>query len=210
MRERTRWALVLIGAALSSSVRPASSAAQSQSSPVSASTSASASASTSTAPRTQIPPPRPFRATGESSSPAANRTTPPASNVGSTRGSAAAVARDIGDRGRHSTAAPVRATSPVNIDIERNFADGDFGPGIADGRPRPGAQVRAAGADRPRLPDQPRHRLAALRRPAADRGRCPGQCLGGRSAAHAGQGPLGSSIEPGWRLYPTRRRRPGF
>ncbi|MGO9916114.1 MAG: TolC family protein [Isosphaeraceae bacterium] len=74
MRERTRWALVLIGAALSSSVRPASSAAQSQSSPL------SASASTSTAPRTQIPPPRPFRAPGESSSPTANRTTPPASS----------------------------------------------------------------------------------------------------------------------------------
>ncbi len=74
MRERTRWALVLIGASLSSSVRPASSAAQSQSSPL------SASASTSTAPRTQIPPPRPFRAPGESSSPTANRTTPPASS----------------------------------------------------------------------------------------------------------------------------------
>ena len=51
-------------------------------------------------------------------------------------------------------------------------------------------QGRAVRADRPPLPDQPRHRPAALRRPAADRGRGAGQGLGRRGRADAGQGPL--------------------
>ena len=38
----------------------------------------------------------------------------------------------------------------------------------------------------------------------------PGQRLGGRSTAHAGQGPLGPHLDLRGRLYPTRRRRPGF
>ena len=52
--------------------------------------------------------------------------------------------------------------------------------------------------------------LAALRRPAADRGRRAGQRLGGRGAAHAGQGPLGPHAQHRLRLYPARRRRPGL
>ncbi len=54
---------------------------------------------------------------------------------------------------------------------------------------------RATRAERRPLPDQPGHRLAALRRSAADRRGCPGQCLGSRSAAHTGQGALGSTVE---------------
>ena len=72
------------------------------------------------------------------------------------------------------------------------------------------SQLRAARADRFWLADQPRHGLASLRRPATDRGRGPGECLGGRGTAHAGQGPLGPHAERGRRLCPTRRRRPGF
>ena len=72
------------------------------------------------------------------------------------------------------------------------------------------AEASTARADRPSLSDQPRHRLAALRRPAADRGRRPGQRLGGRGAAHTGQGPLGSSTQHRLRLHPPRRRRPGL
>ena len=71
-------------------------------------------------------------------------------------------------------------------------------------------EARAAGADRPPLPDQPRHRPAALRRPAADRGRRPGQRLGGRGGAHTGQAPLGPDAQHRLRLYPPRRRRPGL
>ena len=59
------------------------------------------------------------------------------------------------------------------------------------GPPAVQAEARAAGAERLRLTDQPRHRLAALRRSAADRGRRPGQRLGGRSPTHPGQGDLG-------------------
>jgi len=72
MRELTPSALFLIGALLPSFVEPAPCAAQSQSTP--------ASASTSTAPGTQIPPPRPFRLSNESTSPTASapRTTLPA------------------------------------------------------------------------------------------------------------------------------------
>src|SRR5208337_2707111 len=58
--------------------------------------------------------------------------------------------------------------------------------------------------------DQPRHRLATLRRTAVDRSRRAGQCLGGGSTTHAGQGPLGPYIGVWRRLYPARRRRPGF
>ena len=72
------------------------------------------------------------------------------------------------------------------------------------------AEAGAGGADRLPLPDQPRHRLAALRRPAADRGRRAGQRLGGRGRAHAGQGPLGSHAQHRLRLHPPRRRRPGL
>ena len=71
-------------------------------------------------------------------------------------------------------------------------------------------EASPARADRPSLSDQPRHRPATLRRPAADRGRRAGECVGGRSTAHAGQGPLGSSTQHRLRLYPTRWRRPGF
>ena len=77
-------------------------------------------------------------------------------------------------------------------------------------RPLLEAQARAAGAHRLGLPDQPRHRLATLRRPAVDRSRRAGQCLGGGSTAHAGQGPLGPYIDVWRRLCPARRRRPGF
>ena len=69
---------------------------------------------------------------------------------------------------------------------------------VADRRRRPSplatdreARTRAVRADRPPLPDQPGHRPAALRRPAADRGRGAGQGLGRRGRADAGQGPLG-------------------
>src|SRR5208337_1012748 len=72
------------------------------------------------------------------------------------------------------------------------------------------AEASTARADGPLLSNQPRHRLATLRRPAADGGRRPGQRVGGRSAAHTGQGPLGSSAQYRLRLYPTRWRRPGF
>ena len=111
-----------------------------------------------------------------------------------------------GTSGHHTPAAPIRTsehTDPGDV-------SGTAGPGFTGGRRSHQAQVRGTGADRPWFSDQPRHRLAAFRRPAADRGRRPGQCLGRRSAAHTGQGPLGSSIEHRRRLYPTRRRRPGF
>ena len=72
------------------------------------------------------------------------------------------------------------------------------------------AQDRAVGADRPGVPDQSRHRLAAFRRSAADRGRRPGQRVGGRSSAHPGQGPLGPDIDTWRRLCSTRRRWPGL
>ena len=57
---------------------------------------------------------------------------------------------------------------------------------------RSGAQSRAVRADRPPLPDQPRHRPAALRRPAPDRRRGAGQGLGRRGRVDPGQGPLDS------------------
>ena len=72
------------------------------------------------------------------------------------------------------------------------------------------AEASPARADGPSLSNQPRHRPATLRRPAADGGRRPGQRVGGRSATHTGQGPLGSSTQYRLRLYPTRWRRPGF
>ena len=96
---------------------------------------------------------------------------------------------------------PSPSTAPIVV---------GFGPRATLGRPLLEAQARAAGAHRLGLPDQPRHRLATLRRPAVDRRRRAGQCLGGRSTAHAGQGPLGPYIDVWRRLYPARRRRPGF
>ena len=106
--------------------------------------------------------------------------------------------------GPPSTAAPIRTIEPI-----------DRPPSSASAIAPPSGDLSLsssprAGADRPGLPDQPRHRLAALRRPAADRGRRPGQCLGGRSTAHAGQGPLGPDVDVWRRLHPARRRRPGF
>ena len=74
----------------------------------------------------------------------------------------------------------------------------------------PDAQARAARADRLPVPDQPGHGAAALRRPAADRGRGAGQRLGRRGRAHAGQGPLGPHAQHRLRLHPPRRRRPGL
>src|SRR5271157_818283 len=85
-----------------------------------------------------------------------------------------------------------------------------FGPRATLGRPLLEAQARAAGAHRLALPDQHRHRLATLRRTSVDRSRRAGQRLGGGSTTHAGQGPLGPYIGVWRRLYPARRRRPGF
>ena len=65
-------------------------------------------------------------------------------------------------------------------------------------------------SDRPPVPDQPRHRAAALRRPAADRRRGAGQRLGRRGRADAGQGPLDPRAQHRLRLHPPRRRRPGL
>ena len=62
--------------------------------------------------------------------------------------------------------------------------------------------------DRPPVPDQPGHRAAALRRPAADRRRGAGPGLGRRGRADAGQGPLGPRPQRRLRLPPPRRRRP--
>ena len=77
---------------------------------------------------------------------------------------------------------------------------------------RPPADAPSADADADRLPvpDQPGHRLAALRRPAADRRRRAGQRLGRRGRADAGQGPLGPHAQHRLRLHPPRRRRPGL
>ncbi len=71
------------------------------------------------------------------------------------------------------------------------------------------AAGRAPGGDRPPLPDQPGHRLAAVRRPSADRGRRAGQRVGGRGPAQSGPGPLGPELDDRLRLHPARRRRPG-
>ncbi len=85
-----------------------------------------------------------------------------------------------------------------------------FGPRSRSGRAGLEVKAGAAGADRPPLSHQPRHGVASLRCPAADRGRRAGQCVGGRSTAHTGQGPLGSYPHGGCRLYPARRRWSGF
>ena len=87
----------------------------------------------------------------------------------------------------------------------RTGGDGPITPGH-----QPEAQSRAVRADRPPIPDQPRHRPAALRRPAADRGRGAGQDLGRRGRVDAGQGPLASRPQHRLRLHPPRRRRPGL
>ena len=116
-------------------------------------------------------------------------------------GRAAAI---TGRRSRREPCRPEPAAAVAAIVGAHGSPGGAAGP---DGR---ATETRAARADRLRLSDQPRHRLAALRRPAADRGRCPGQCLGRRSTTHAGQGPLGPDIDVRRRLYPARRRWPGF
>ena len=89
---------------------------------------------------------------------------------------------------------------PAGVEPRSGAPGSDFGPRPRGGRPGLEAQARAAGADRPSLPDQPGHRLAALRRPAADRGRRAGQRVGGRGRAHAGQGPLGPHAQHRLRL----------
>ena len=71
----------------------------------------------------------------------------------------------------------------------RERAGGDAA--LAPGHTRPTLKRGAVRADRPPVPDQPGHRAAALRRPAADRRRGAGQGLGRRGRADAGQGPLG-------------------
>ena len=73
-----------------------------------------------------------------------------------------------------------------------------------------GAEARAAGADRPPVPDQPGYRPAALRRPAPGRGRRAGQRVGGRGRTDAHQGSLGPDAQHRLRLHSARRRRPGL
>ena len=140
---------------------------------------------------TRVPPPRPWRA--------ATSTAQPDQRPPSSRAAGSPAADPAVRRGAQNMPQPLPPSTepPVPPPAPRDLM---------------AAELKAAPLEPTdlRLSDQPRHRLAALRRPAADRGRCPGQRLGGRSAAHAGQGPLGSSIEPGRRLYPARRRRPGF
>jgi len=90
-------------------------------------------------------------------------------------------------------AAPANSASPAGARVRGREAE--------TGTPR---------SDRPAIANQPRHRLATLRRAALDRGRRSGQRVGGRGTAHTGQGALGSSAQRGLRLHPARWRRPGF
>ena len=88
------------------------------------------------------------------------------------------------------------------------------GPGHADTGGSPG-HVFGAGPARRETPgspvdayrhwpaDQPRDRIATVRRPALDRGRGPGQRLGRRGTAHAGQGPVGPCPQRRCRLHPA-------
>ena len=80
----------------------------------------------------------------------------------------------------------------------------------AGGRGCSEPQARAARADRPSLPDQPRHRLAALRRPAADRGRRAGRASGWPRRSSRGPRSSGFPAQHRRRLHPARRRRPGL
>ena len=89
---------------------------------------------------------------------------------------------------RQPTASPSGRTLIVRA-VDPNQPVESMPPGVG---PLAEAQGGAAGADRLPLPDQPGDGLAALRRPAADRGRGPGQRLGGRGPAHARPASSGS------------------